>query len=145
VPHFVDSNVLIYFRDSSDPAKQQRAQEWLGYLADERRARTSFQVLHEFYVTVTRKLRPPIARNEARQDIRDYLVWRPLPLNEPVLLAAWGIEDRYGLSFWDSLIIGAARVLECEEVVTEDLQDGQDFGGTVVVNPFLHAPGEGVQ
>lgn len=144
MPHFVDTNVLVYFRDSSDPAKQQRAHGWLDYLAHDRQARTSIQVLHEFYVTVTRKLRPPLPYNEARQDIRDYLAWRPLPLNEAVLLTAWGIEDRYGLSFWDSLVIGAARTLGCGQVLTEDLQDGQDFGGTVVVNPFLHAPGEDV-
>lgn len=62
MPHFVDANVLVYFRDSSEPAKQQRAQEWLEHHVRTRAARTSLQVLNELYVTVTRKLRPALAR-----------------------------------------------------------------------------------
>jgi predicted nucleic acid-binding protein len=55
---------------------------------------------------------------------------------------AWELEDRYSLSFWDALVVAAARKAGCEKLLTEDLQDGRDFGGTTVVNPFLHRPGE---
>lgn len=142
MPHFVDTNVLVYFRDSSEPEKQQRAQEWIEHLVRTRAARTSLQVLNEFYVTVTRKLRPTIARGEARADVRDYLAWRPLQPGAALVEEAWEIEDRYSLSFWDALIVAAARKMGCEKLLTEDLQDGQDFGGTTVVNPFLHRPAE---
>ena len=131
-----------YFRDSSEPAKQQRAQEWLEHLVRTRAARTSLQVPNEVYVTVTRKLRPALARDGARTDVRDYLAWRPFQPGSALVEEAWDIEDRYGLSFWDALVVAAARKTGCEKLLTEDLQGGQDFGGTTVVNPFLHRPGE---
>jgi predicted nucleic acid-binding protein len=53
---------------------------------------------------------------------------------------AWAIQDRYGVSWWDSLIVAA--VAGCEYLLTEDLQDGQRFGGVVVMDPFVHKPGE---
>jgi predicted nucleic acid-binding protein len=144
VPHFVDTktNVLVYFRDSSEPAKQQRAEEWIEHLVHTRAARTSLQVLNEFYVTVTRKLRPTLGRDEAKADVLDYLAWRPVQPSPALVEGAWELEDRYSLSFWDALVVAAARKAGCEKLLTEDLQEGQDFGGTTVVNPFLHRPGE---
>ena len=56
-PVFVDTNVLVYSRDSRDAGKNQRAREWVEFLWDTKRGRVSRQVLHEYYVTVTRKLR----------------------------------------------------------------------------------------
>lgn len=142
MPLFVDTDVLVYFRDSSEPAKQQRAREWLTYASARREARTSVQVLHEFYVVVTRKLRVPLAASDARRDVRDYLAWRPLALDEALAQEAWDVEDRYQLSFWDCLVVAAARRTGCQYLLTEDLQDGQDFEGTEVVNPFAHIPSE---
>jgi predicted nucleic acid-binding protein len=49
---------------------------------------------------------------------------------------AWSVQDRFGLSFRDALIVAAARRLECGTLLTEDLQDGQDLGGVVVRSPF---------
>ena len=118
MPHFVDTNVLVYFRDSSEPAKQQRAQEWIEHLVRTRAARTSLQVLTEFYVTVTRKLRPTMARDEARADVRDYLAWRPIQPGSALVEEAWELEDRYSLSFWDALVVAAARKAGCEKLLT---------------------------
>ncbi len=77
--------------------------------------------------------------------MRDYLAWRPFQPGSALVEEAWDIEDRYGLSFWDALVVAAARKTGCEKLLTEDLQGGQDFGGTTVVNPFLHRPGEPTQ
>ena len=55
---FVDTNVLVYARDTRDLRKQQRATEWLDRLWRQQSGRTSVQVLNEYFVTVTRKLQP---------------------------------------------------------------------------------------
>ena len=99
----------------------------------------SYQVLQEFYTTVTRKL--GMARELARSDIRALLAWEPMATDNRILEAAWSIEERYGLSWWDSLIVGAAQVAGCPRLLTEDLQPGQDYAGVIVVSPFLTAPG----
>jgi len=141
-PVFVDSNVLIYVRDSADADKQAQAAAWMAELWRSHRGRLSSQVLSEFHVNVTQKLRPGLDRETARADVRALSAWQPIPLDEPVFHEAWHIQDRYGLSFWDALIVGAARVCGCGYVLTEDLQDGQDLAGVRVVSPFLHRPGD---
>ena len=80
-PVFVDTNVLVYRHDRSDPRKQARADDWIRLLVQRRTARTSFQVLQEFYVTLTRKLRPGFDAREAREIVRDLSVWRPVTVD----------------------------------------------------------------
>ncbi len=64
----------------------------------------------------------------------------PHALDISVLESAFQVQDRYGLSFWDSLIVGAAAASGCRRLLTEDLTDGQELAGVLVVNPFAHAP-----
>lgn len=139
---FVDSNVLVYRRDASETEKQPRAAEWVEHLARSRVGRLSVQVLHEYYVTVTRRLDPGLPAEEARADVADLLVWRPLPMDADTLQEAWHVEDRFGLSLWDALIVGAARSIGCRYLLTEDLQDGDDFDGLRVVDPFTTSPAD---
>jgi predicted nucleic acid-binding protein len=139
-PIFVDTNVLVYVRDRTDPEKQRRAAEWMAALWDGGAGRLSLQVLQEYYVTLTRKLDPPRSRDEARDDVGTLGAWKPLPISPAVLEAAWDVEDRYGISFWDALIVGAAHHLGCAWLLSEDLQDGQEILGIRVVNPFRHRP-----
>lgn len=136
MPIFVDSNVLVYARDTRDPKKHERATAWVRHLWETGEGRLSAQVLHEFYVTTTRKLRPGLAPAAARADVRDLSAWRPVLLGIEGLEAAWALEDRFGLSFWDALIVAAAHVARCEVLLTEDLQDGTDLDGVRVVDPF---------
>lgn len=139
---FVDTNVLVYVRDRTDEDKQQRAAEWMAALWDGSSGRTSTQVLQEYYVTLTRKLHPPRSREEAREDLVSLAAWDPVLPNLSVMERAWDVEDRYGLSWWDSLIVAAALNAGARWLLTEDLQDGQDFFGLTAVNPFLHSPDE---
>ena len=136
---FVDTNVLVYARDGSEPAKQAPAHAWVEHLWRSGAGRLSAQVLAEYYVTTTRKLRPGLAPNEARADIDDLRAWRPVAIDGNLLDAAWSLEDRYSLSFWDALIVAAAREADCGYLLTEDLQDGARYDGVVVVDPF-HSP-----
>jgi predicted nucleic acid-binding protein len=139
-PLFADTNLLVYSRDARDPAKLQRAREWLDFLWDTRRGRLSRQVLQEYYVTVTRKLQPGLTVAEARADVRALFHWLA-PIDPSVLLeAAWAIQDRCSISYWDALIVGAAQTMGCGFLLTEDLPAGQDLEGVQVVNPFDTGP-----
>jgi predicted nucleic acid-binding protein len=137
---FVDTNLLVYARDSSEPLKQQQAFKWMAHLWSSRTGRLSFQVLQEFYITVTEKLRPGMDIKAAQQDIRTFMVWKPLPVDIDVLESAWTIQERYQISWWDALIVSAAQLADCQYLLTEDLQNGQKFGKVQTVNPFLTLP-----
>lgn len=139
---FVDTNVLVYGRDVTDEAKNERALEWLAALWAEKAGRVSWQVLQEYYVTVTRKLDPPRDVVDAREDVTSLVEWRPIPVDLPTIDAAWAIEDRFGLSWWDSLIVATAQQGGCTYLLTEGLQDEQTLAGPTVINPFHHTPGD---
>jgi predicted nucleic acid-binding protein len=136
VPVFVDTNVLVYARDVSDLEKQAAAAAWIEHLWASAGGRLSMQVLQEYYVTVTRKLDPGLGADEAREDIRDLAAWRPIRVDEAVLETAWRLEDRYGLSFWDSQIVAAAQAAGCGFLLTEDLQHDLDIDGLRIADPF---------
>jgi predicted nucleic acid-binding protein len=141
VPVFVDTNVLVYARDAAETAKQPKAKAWLEHLWRTRTGRLSYQVLAEFYVTVTQKLDPGLTAEEARADVRSLAAWRPIVIDEATLEEAWGLQDRHSLSLWDALILSAAAAARCDRVLSEDLSDGETYGTVTVVSPFLHPPG----
>ena len=95
-------------------------------------------MLSEFYVNAVRKR--PSAREEARAEVRDLLAWNPVVADTALLERGWKLQDRYHLSYWDALIVAAAKAASCAYLLTEDLQAGQEFEGVEVVNPFLRAP-----
>ena len=141
-PVFVDTNVFLYARDASEPTKQPRAAAWLEYLWREQLGRTSIQVLSEYFVNITRKLDPGLPPEDAWDDVKALMTWSPQPVDEAVMLRGWEIQQRYGLSWWDSLVVGAAQLQGCKLLLTEDLQDGGAYEGVTVRSPFTFALGE---
>jgi predicted nucleic acid-binding protein len=137
-PVFVDTNVLLYALDRADLKKQEAARAWRVELWKNRLGRISFQVLQEFYVNATQKW--PQARDEARAEVKDLLAWQPVTVDAAILERGWKLQDRYQLSFWDALIVAAAKSIGCRYLLTEDLQAGQDLDGVLVINPFLTDP-----
>ena len=142
MPVFVDTNVLVYARDASEPEKRPLARAWIDHLWETRQGRLSVQVLHELYVTVTRKLQPGLTPAQARAEVDDLLAWRPEPVGPQAVRDAWAMEDRFGLSYWDALIVASARSAGCRVLLTEDLQHGQELDGLRVVDPFRVGPAE---
>ena len=132
---FVDTNVLVYARDSDHPAKQERAQAWLEHLWSSAEGRISAQVLNEYYVTVTRRLEARLSPVEARADIEDLLAWSPQPIDTDLVLLALEIGEAAQLSHWDALIVAAAQRSGCTHLLTEDLNDGQQIDTVAVINP----------
>lgn len=133
---FVDTNILIYARDSSEPRKQALAEIALRKLWENRNGRISIQVLNEYFVNVTQKLSPGLSRAEAWQDIKSLHAWNPLSLEAPLMDLAYALQDKHALSWWDALIVAAAQVLECNYLLSEDLSDAQTYGRVMVINPL---------
>ena len=137
-PIFVDTNIFIYARDPRDAEKQGRAAEWISNFWRDRTGRTSVQVLSEYYYNVTSRLTPKVASADAWDDVEAFFEWRPHPIDAALLERARDIEQRWRLSWWDSMIVAAAQLQGCAILLTEDLQDGAVFGGVTVRNPFTH-------
>lgn len=133
---FVDANVLIYSEDSSDPVKQQTALQWLDELWRRQCGRISTQTLNEFYVNATRKLKPPLPQGDARAKVRRFTAWQPWQIDHATVESAWAMESRYGLHYWDSLVIAAAQHLGCRYVLSEDMGHEQHYGAVQVIDPF---------
>ena len=131
---FFDTNVLVYADDKAAPAKQRRA---LDLLAEHRRAQTgvvSLQVLQEYFVTVTRKLRvdPQIARRKVEL-LAEFDVATPEVSD---ILAAIDLHRLHGFSFWDALVLRSAKQTGCSVLFSEDLQETREIDGIHIVNPF---------
>jgi predicted nucleic acid-binding protein len=133
---FVDTNILIYAHDVSNPAKQQRAIQLIDQLWDERRGVVSTQVLQELAVNVRRSLRNRLSMAQATRLVESFLAWEVV-INQPkAVLRAMEIEERFQISFWDAMIVQAAQSAGCEILYSEDLSHGQEYDGVLVVNPF---------
>ena len=132
---FVDTNVLAYAHDASEQTRRPVAEALLEELWRTRAGILSTQVLSEFYVVATRKFDPPMPRRRAREVVDAYAAWPLVQVDASLILAASALE-RHQLSFWDALIIEAARRGGARRLVSEDLQVGRRIAGLVIENPF---------
>ncbi len=134
---FVDSNVLVYAHDDAEPAKQARARAVLAELWEQRSGVLSVQVLQEFYVTVTRKWKDRSEVIDVRGIVESLAEWSPYSPSASDVVEAIDVSRRADLSFWDALIIVAAKRTGSDVVLTEDLNHGQVVEGVRIENPFL--------
>ena len=133
---FVDTNILLY-RISSDPLEI-RKQGIAAEILSERDLCLSVQVLQEFYVQATRASRSDaLSHEEACTLIQSWQRYAVLPLTVKLVESALMAKERWQLSYWDAAILEAARASRCEQLLSEDLNHGQDYAGVGVVNPFL--------
>jgi predicted nucleic acid-binding protein len=114
----------------------------LAHLWRHRLGRLSLQVLQEYYVSVTQKLKPGMERDAARRDVRDLWHWVPASSGAGLLEAAWTLQDQFSLSWWDALILSSAQLAGCQTLLSEDFQHGQRFGALRVSSPFRTGPKE---
>ena len=138
---FVDTNVLIYAvsADAEDAAKRRRALDLLA----QRDLALSVQVLQEFYVQATRPSRPGRLSHDEAVDFAEALLRFPVQaMTLDAMRTAFSICERFGLSYWDSAILAAARIRGCDAVYSEDLSAEQEYDGLRVINPFARLQGE---
>jgi len=132
---FVDTNVLLYAisKASDEAAKAEIAID----LLESDDLALSVQVLQEFYVQATRRGKSDaLSHDQAASLIESFLRYRVQSNTVSIMRAALESRERFQISYWDASVIEAARVLGCDEVLSEDLNDGQSYEGVVVVNPF---------
>ncbi|NDY92246.1 PIN domain-containing protein [Ideonella livida] len=137
---FVDTPVLLYADDTAFPDKALRAREWLAALWMRRCGRLNTQVLNEYYLNATARLRPPMKQGDARAEVRRYQHWRPWALDHQTVETAWAMEARFALGWWDALNVASALHQGCRFLLTEDLPHGQQLDSVQIVNPFLCGP-----
>jgi predicted nucleic acid-binding protein len=134
---FCDTNILVYAYDASADSKRTQARGLLQTLWLSGDGAVSVQVLQELFVTLTRKLSSPLSPAEARIIVSDLARWRVVEPTRRDVLEAIDAASRWQLSFWDAMVVVAAQRAGAAVIWSVDLNDGQDFGGTEVRNPFL--------
>jgi predicted nucleic acid-binding protein len=132
---FVDTNILIYAYDQKAGEKHSRASRALERLWGERTGRVSVQVLQEFYVTATQKLKTP--RASAREIVQAYAPWVQHPTTPETILRASDLSESAHLSFWDALIVASAEQAGALQLYSEDLNTGQVIAGVKIINPLV--------
>lgn len=130
---FFDTNILLYMY-GGDSRKRMQAIELFQEYTESGRMLLSTQVVQEFYAAGSRKLGIP--RSELLDSVEALLNCPLITIGAAEITAAIQIEERYRISFWDALIVAAAESGGAEFLLTEDLSDGQRYGGIVVRNPF---------
>lgn len=136
VPSFVDTNVLVYAEDRDAKGKHESARDLVVRLWEHRDGVVSVQVLQEFYVTVTRKMKKPLTSSKALAIVAEYLTWTVVENTGALLTGAIELQQRSRISLWDAMVIQAALAAGCDRLYSEDLNAGQRFGPLVIINPF---------
>jgi predicted nucleic acid-binding protein len=133
----IDTNILLYAYDRGAPIKQPRAVATLDRLVRAGRGVITPQVLAEFYVNATRKLEPPLEREEAYETIQNYLAsWEVLAITGQIVLEAARGVHTYQLSYWDAQIWATARLYQIPVILSEDSNTGAVLEGVRFVDPF---------
>jgi predicted nucleic acid-binding protein len=134
---FVDTNILIYAHDHSAGMKHDRARQVIERLWTSGEGVLSTQILQELCINLRRKVARPPSVDETRRLIQDYLSWEIVVNTPESVIQALEIEVRYGISFWDALLLQAAEQSGAAVLYSEDLATGQKYGPVRVVNPLL--------
>ncbi len=134
-PEFLDTNVLVYAYDTSEPRKQQLAQG-LVRRAFAGEIVASSQVLVEFAATLLHKI-TPAAKPEDLTVLLDTLgPIRLIAVDGDVVRRAVQARAQYGLHFYDGMIVASAERGGCQKIWSEDFNAGQTYFGIPVENPF---------
>ena len=136
---FIDTNILLYAHDAGSGEKHAIADRVLRELWITGTGVLSVQVLQEFYVNVTRKIRSPLSREQARSIVNDYVEWAT-ETTPAEIVTAFRIEDESRIGFWDALIVSSAAKSGAARILSEDLNAGQRIAGILIENPFAGAP-----
>jgi predicted nucleic acid-binding protein len=132
---FFDTNVLVYAEDPSDPRKREIATNLIVHHLRQRTGVLSVQVLQEYFVSATGKLKREITL--VRQQVEFFTHFQVVEPTAEDVLAAIDLRRLYGFSIWDALILRAAKKAGCRVLLSEDMQHGQTIDGVRIVNPFL--------
>ena len=131
---FIDTNILVYALDKAEPKKQEKARELLRKTESDRLGVISTQVLQEYYVVATQKLK--VEPELTKRIISSLSKFEVIIINQPIIEKAIDISISNKISFWDALIISSAVAARCRIIWTEDLNHGQSINKIKIENPF---------
>ena len=131
---FLDTNVLVYAVDARDVCKQRAAKAIVMAARNSPDYVISAQVLNEFSNVAINKLKK--TRMETRDFVELFMAINSVAIQPEWTTHAIEIMGRYDIQFYDSLLLAAAESAGCDEILTEDLNDGQIYCGVKAVNPF---------
>ena len=135
--YFIDSNILVYAHDSAEQIKSGIARKiMLDGILNENIV-LSTQVLIEFYVTVTLKIKKKLSPDIAQKEITLLKCLRIIEIDIDIILDAIKIQKNNKLSYWDSLIIASAKRSGAGIIYSEDLNPGQVIDSIKIINPFM--------
>ncbi len=137
---FLDTNVLVYAFDGSEPAKRDRAQQLMAANAD---AVISTQVLLEWFAVVTRTFVPPMPKQEAASVIAELASLTVVPADAELVVRAAQSAAAHQMSIWDAMVVESAALGGCQTLWSEDLADGTILRGVTIRNPFENRPRTG--
>ena len=131
---FIDSNVFIYAADSKNPVKRSISRKLISVAVASGRYKINVQVLNEFSSVAYRKL--GLTVDEIKAYLEMFRALPVLPVSADVTEKGLDVMNRYGLQFYDSLLLVSASESGCDEFISEDLNDGQVYDGILCRNPF---------
>lgn len=132
---FFDTNILVYTDDASTLAKQQRASALFDEHFSAGNAVLSLQVLQEYFSAATRKL--SLATEIAQHRVQIFSLANIVRFAVNDVISAIELHRLTKISFWDAMIVHAARISGAKVLYSEDFQHGAVLGGVRVVNPFI--------
>ena len=134
---FLDTNLLVYAIDPTEPDKQAVAQKWIANAHQSGNGCLSCQVVQEWFNVVLRKAAVPLNTRQAASIYRTLIepLWH-IQSSRELVDTAIDLHQDDSLSWWDSLIVSAAIRGGCDRLLSEDLQHGRRVRGVKIVNPF---------
>lgn len=136
---FLDTNILIYAVDTSPAYRrnQEIARKLIATHIQNETGVISMQVLQEFFVVSTGKLKVPLSSEEALEYIQHLSILEIVQPNLDMVITAIHLHQKHLLSFWDAMVIQTARAADCSLLLSEDLNSGFRLGSLTIQNPFL--------
>lgn len=132
-----DSNVFVYLYDDRKPAKQRTAEVVVRSLA-ERKAALALQVVGEVQNVLRRKFTIP-AWKAAQVGYNLLQTFETFAYSRDAVERALGQLSSTHYSYWAALLLASADEAGCTVLLSEDMKDGQRFGGVLIVNPFTES------
>jgi len=135
---FLDTNIFIYSIDSSpgEAKKSEVAQQLVKDYIQNEMGVISIQVLQEFYQVTTSKIQTPLSTERALEYLNYISIMETVHPDFNMIVSAIHIHKAHSVSFWDALIIQAAKTADCQLLLSEDLQDGFCLENLTIKNPF---------
>ncbi len=138
---FVDTNVIVYSRDSREVAKQPQASAWLSALASGEHWRINLQILNELTNVLLRRGSATVA-SEIRDSVDLLAIWGSEPITEETAALGWEVRGALGFQWFDCLLVAAAYLDDCTYLLSENMAHGARFGHVTIIDPFKTHPSE---